>query len=338
MLAQIVATGRYPQVRLRRNRQYPWFRQMVAENNLTTNDLIFPIFVRNESTAAEISAMPNIKRLTLKELPKIVTEIVDLNIPAIALFPSTPAALRSEEASEAFNPNNLICQAIRVVKEKTPSLGVITDVALDIYTSHGHDGLLKNNTIVNDETIEVLCRQAVVQAEAGSDIIAPSDMMDGRVGAIRTALDSTGFTDVGIMSYAAKYCSAFYGPFREAVDSNSSLSKGDKKTYQMDTANSNEALNEVALDIAEGADSIIIKPGLPYLDIVRRVKERFHIPIFSYHVSGEYSMLKAASLNGWLNFDKTLIESLLGFKRAGANGILTYAAIEAAKLIRKANK
>jgi porphobilinogen synthase len=280
--------------------------------------------------------MPGVERLSIDLLVETIGAAVELGIPAVALFPATDPAKKTPDAAEAVNPQNLVCRAVRAVKQAHgDAVGVICDVALDPYTSHGHDGLLREGYIVNDETIDVLCRQAVVQAQAGCDVIAPSDMMDGRVGRIRQALDEAGFDRVSIMAYAAKYASAFYGPFRDAVGSAANLAGGDKRTYQMDPANTDEALREVALDIAEGADMVMVKPGLPYLDVVRRVKDQFHRPTFAYQVSGEYAMLCAASQNGWLDHDKAMLESLLAFKRAGADGILTYFALAAGRLIRR---
>jgi porphobilinogen synthase len=279
--------------------------------------------------------MPGVERLGVEQLVAAVGTAVELGIPAVALFPVTDPAKKTPDAEEAVNPENLLCRAVRAVKQAHgDSIGVICDVALDPYSSHGQDGLVRDGRVVNDETVEVLTRQAVVQAAAGCDVIAPSDMMDGRVGAIRRALDEAGFERVSIMAYAAKYASAFYGPFRDAVGSAANLASGDKRTYQMDPANTNEALREVALDVAEGADFVMVKPGMPYLDVVRRVKETFGMPTFAYQVSGEYAMLAAAAANGWLDRDQTLLESLLAFKRAGADGILTYFAAEAARLLR----
>lgn len=324
-----------PTARPRRNRRHPWVRRLVAENRVTTDDLIWPVFV-HEGTGKRtpIASMPGIDRLSIDLLVEAVGGARELGIPAVAIFPATPPERKSPEGYEATNPENLVCRAVRAVKKAVPDIGVICDVALDPYTSHGHDGLLRNGYVVNDETVEVLCRQAVVQAEAGCDVIAPSDMMDGRVGAVRRALDAGGFTDVGILSYAAKYASAFYGPFRDAVGSAASLGQGDKKTYQMDPANARESLREVALDLAEGADLVMVKPGMPYLDIVTRVKEAFGVPTFAYQVSGEYAMLTAAAQNGWLDRAKVMMESLLAFKRAGADGVLTYFAVEAAKALK----
>ena len=321
-------------VRPRRNRKAEWARRMVRENVLTTDDLIWPLFVadgHNKRTA--VDSMPGVERLTVDQAVREAERAVKLNIPCIALFPYTEPSLRDEQGSEALNPNNLVCQSVRAIKKEFPELGVLCDVALDPFTSHGHDGLIEDGKILNDATVAVLVRQALVQAEAGCDIIAPSDMMDGRVGAIREGLDAAGFLDVQIMSYAAKYASAFYGPFRDAVGSAKTLT-GDKRTYQMDSANSDEALREVELDIAEGADMVMVKPGMPYLDIVRRVKDTFGMPTFAYQVSGEYSMIMAASLNGWIDGERAMMESLLAFKRAGADGILTYFAPRAAEKLK----
>jgi len=320
---------------MRRNRGDDFSRRMVAENALSADDLIWPLFVvEGEGERQPVPSMPGVDRLSIDVLVKAAGEAVALGIPAIALFPYTDPGLKTADAEEAANPDNLVCQAVAAVKAVHPELGVICDVALDPYNSEGHDGLVRDGIIVNDETVEVLCRQALAQAGAGCDIVAPSDMMDGRVGAIRATLDGAGHQSVRIMSYAAKYASAFYGPFRDAVGSGEVL-KGDKKTYQMDPANSDEALREVALDIAEGADMVMVKPGMPYLDIVRRVKDAFGVPTFAYQVSGEYAMLKAATANGWLDNDRVVLESLIGFKRAGANGVLTYLAPEAARLLRR---
>jgi porphobilinogen synthase len=306
---------------------------MVAENVLVAADLIWPVFVVEGTDRREpISSMPGVERLSCDLLLAAVEDAVALGIPAIAIFPFVEAHLKTPACLEACNPDNLICRAVRAVKSHHPNVGVVCDVALDPFNSDGHDGLVKDGKVLNDETVEVLCRQAIIQARAGCDVVAPSDMMDGRVGAIRRALDEEGLGDVLILSYAAKYASAFYGPFRNAVGSSSAL-KGDKKTYQMDPANGDEALREVSLDIAEGADMVMVKPGLPYLDIVWRVKEAFGMPTFAYHTSGEYAMLKAAAGCGWIDAEKALMEVLIGFKRAGANGILTYAAVEAARLL-----
>ena len=324
-----------PIARPRRLRVSPWIRNMVSEHRVTVNDLIWPVFIQEgNNLRTPIASMPGVERLSIDLLTLAVKEARDLGIPAIALFPATPANLKTQDGEEAFNPENLVCRTIRAIKSAVPDIGIICDVALDPYTSHGQDGLVRNGVVVNDETVEVLCKQSVVQARAGCDVIAPSDMMDGRVGAIRKALDNAGFSHVAILSYAAKYASAFYGPFRDAVGSANNLGKSDKKTYQMDPSNSSEALREVALDIAEGADMVMVKPGMPYLDVVARVKDAFKVPTFAYQVSGEYAMLKAAAANGWLDHDKVMMETLLGFKRAGADGILTYFAPAAAKLLK----
>ena len=321
-------------IRPRRNRKAEWARRLVRENVLTTDDLIWPMFVVDgNNTRTPVASMPGVDRLTVDQAVRDAERAMKLNIPCIALFPYTEPSLRDEQGSEALNPDNLVCQSVRAIKKEFPDLGVLCDVALDPFTSHGHDGLIEDGKILNDETVAVLVRQALVQAEAGCDIIAPSDMMDGRVGAIREALDEAGFLDVQIMSYAAKYASAFYGPFRDAIGSAKTLT-GDKRTYQMDSANSDEALREVELDIAEGADMVMVKPGMPYLDIVRRVKDNFSMPTFVYQVSGEYAMIAAAANNGWIDGDRAMMESLLGFKRAGADGVLTYFAPKAAEKIQ----
>jgi porphobilinogen synthase len=320
--------------RPRRNRKTEWARRLVTENRLTADDLIWPIFLVDGDTLRQpVGSMPGVERLGLSEAVRAAERAAELRIPALALFPYTDPALRDEQGSEALNPRNLVCAAVRAIKAAVPQVGLVTDVALDPYTSHGHDGLMRGETILNDETVAVLSRQAVVQAQAGADIIAPSDMMDGRVGAIREALDKAGFQDVQIMSYAAKFASAFYGPFRDAVGTSRTL-VGDKRTYQMDPANSDEAIREVALDLEEGADMIMVKPGLPYLDIVRRVKDTFAVPTFAYQVSGEYAMIEAAAGNGWLDGERAMMESLLAFKRAGADGILTYFAPRAAETLK----
>ena len=326
--------SQYPALRPRRSRAHAWSRAMVAETVLSPADLIWPLFVTAGSNTREpIVTMPGVERLSVDLLGAAAREAAALGIPCLALFPNTPAAARSDDGAEALNPDNLICRAVRAIKDSGVDIGVLTDVALDPYTSHGHDGLLDaQHRIVNDASVEVLVAQALNQARAGADIIAPSDMMDGRVGAIRDALESEGFHDVQIMAYAAKYASAFYGPFRDAVGSGGYL-KGDKKTYQMDYANAEEALREVAMDLDEGADSVMVKPGLPYLDIVRRVKERFEVPVFAYQVSGEYAMIQAAVAAGVLDRNKAVIEVLTGFKRAGCSGVLTYFARDAARLL-----
>ena len=327
--------GQFPTTRLRRLRRHEWSRRLVAEQRLSVDDLIWPLFVHEGQRRREpIASMPGVDRLSIDLVVDAVGSAVELGIPAVALFPATDPAKKTADAAEAVNSENLVCRAVQAAKQAHgDTIGIICDVALDPYTSHGHDGLLKDGYVVNDETVELLCRQAVVQASAGCDVIAPSDMMDGRVGAIRRALDEAGFEHVLIMAYAAKYASAFYGPFRDAVGSAPNLAGGGKQTYQMDPANSDEAIREVALDIAEGADMVMVKPGMPYLDIVRRVKDRFGVPTFAYQVSGEYAMLSAAAANGWLDRNRVMLESLLAFKRAGADGILSYFAMEAARLL-----
>src|SRR5271170_2894717 len=322
-------------VRPRRNRRAEWARRMVRENVLTTDDLIWPLFVVDGTKVrAPIDSMPGVDRLSVDEAVRAAERAAKLTIPCLALFPYTDPQRRDDAGSEALNPDNLVCRAIRAIKKEVPEIGVICDVALDPYTSHGHDGLLRDGVIVNDETVEILIKQALVEAEAGADIIAPSDMMDGRVGAIRSALDAASFTDVSIMAYAAKYASAFYGPFRDAVGSSATLT-GDKRTYQMDAANSDEALREVEADIAEGADLVMVKPGMPYLDVLRLIKDAFGMPTFAYQVSGEYAMIMAAAANGWLDGDKAMTESLIAFKRAGADGVLTYFAARVAEKLKK---
>ena len=324
-------TASFPATRMRRNRRHDWSRRMMRENTLTPDDLIWPVFIREGKGEREpVASMPGVDRLSVDLIAAAVGEAKALGVPAIALFPQTPSERKDEEGTEATNPDNLVCQAIKTVKDAHPDIGVICDAALDPFTSHGHDGVIRNGYVVNDESVEILCRQSVIQAQAGCDVIAPSDMMDGRVGAIRQALDSEGFDHVQIMSYAAKYASGFYGPFRDAVGSSTTLT-GDKKTYQMDPANTDEALREVALDIAEGADMVMVKPGLPYLDVVRRVKDRFGMPTYAYQVSGEYAMLRGAIDNGWLDGDRVILEALMAFKRAGADGVLTYFAVDAAR-------
>ena len=318
--------------RPRRNRRTEWARRMVRENVLTTDDLIWPMFV-SEGRRAPVASMPGVERMPVDDIVRAVEHAAKLTIPCVALFPYTDPNLRDEHGSEALNADNLVCKALRAIKKAVPEVGVLCDVALDPYTSHGHDGLMRDGVILNDETVAVLVKQALVQAEAGCDVIAPSDMMDGRVGAIRAGLDAAGFLDVQIMAYTAKYASAFYGPFRDAVGSSATLT-GDKRTYQMDPGNSDEALREAELDIAEGADMVMVKPGMPYLDIVRRVKDAFGMPTFAYQVSGEYAMLMAAARNGWLDGDKVMLESLMAFKRAGADGILSYFAPRAARLLK----
>jgi porphobilinogen synthase len=322
-------------VRMRRNRQHEWARRMVREHALSTDDLIWPLFVMDgDNKRAPVPSMPGVERLSVDQAVREAARAAKLTIPCLALFPYTDPSLRDEDGSEALNPDNLVCRAIRAIKKEAPDVGVLCDVALDPFTSHGHDGLVRGGEILNDETVALLVKQALVQVEAGCDIIAPSDMMDGRVGAIRKALDATGHTDISIMAYAAKYASAFYGPFRDAVGSAKTLS-GDKRTYQMDPANTDEALREVALDIEEGADMIMVKPGLPYLDICARVKETFGMPTFAYQVSGEYAMIMAAAQNGWLDGERAMTESLIAFKRAGCDGILTYFAPRVAEQLSK---
>lgn len=320
--------------RPRRNRKAEWARRLVRESVLTTDDLIWPLFVIDGHDArASVTSMPGVERLSVDQAVREAERAVKLQIPCIALFPYTEPSLRDDNGSEALNPDNLVCKTVRAIKSEFPDLGVLCDVALDPFTSHGHDGLIEDGRILNDETVAVLMRQALVQAEAGCDIIAPSDMMDGRVGAIRQALDAGGFLDVQIMAYAAKYASAFYGPFRDAIGSAKTLA-GDKRTYQMDSANTDEALREVELDIAEGADMVMVKPGMPYLDVLRRVKDKFAMPTFAYQVSGEYAMIAAAASSGWIDGERAMMESLLAFKRAGADGILTYFAPQAAERIQ----
>jgi porphobilinogen synthase len=319
---------------MRRNRKSPWARALVRENSLLVSDLIWPLFVIEGTNKSEaVSSMPGVSRWSVDLLMKQVEEAARLGIPAIALFPNTPANARSEDAREAFNPDNLVCRAVRAIKQAVPHIGIMCDVALDPYTSHGHDGLMRDGHILNDETIAALVKQSLVQVDAGCDVIAPSDMMDGRIGAIRAALEAGGHLDIQIMAYSAKYASGFYGPFREAVGSSSTLS-GDKKTYQMDPGNTDEAMREVALDLAEGADMVMVKPGMPYLDIVSRVKREFGVPTFAYQVSGEYAMIMAACNNGWLDPARVVQESLTSFKRAGADGMLTYFALDVAKQLK----
>jgi porphobilinogen synthase len=324
----------FPATRLRRNRRSDWSRRLVRENALSTDDLIWPIFIIDgERKRTPVQAMPGVERLSIDLAVKAAEEAATLGIPAVALFPYTEASLRDETASEAVNPANLVCRAVRAIKDAVPDVGIICDVALDPYTSHGHDGVLVDGDVDNDRTIEVLVTQALVQAEAGCDILAPSDMMDGRIGAIRAALEENGFAKTLILAYAAKYASSFYGPFRDAVGSGAKL-KGDKLGYQMDPANGSEALREVALDIAEGADMVMVKPGLAYLDIVWRVKDAFHVPTFVYQTSGEYAMIVAAAERGWLDRDRVLMESLMACKRAGADAVFTYFALAAARMLK----
>ena len=325
----------FPATRMRRLRRHDWSRRLVAEATLSAADLIWPLFViEGRGKREPVASMPGVARLSIDLAAEAAREAATLGIPVIALFPQTDPALKTVDGREALNEDNLVCRAVRAIKKTVPEIGVLCDVALDPYTSHGHDGVLIDDDVANDESVEILARQALVQAKAGCDIIAPSDMMDGRVGAIRAALEKNGFKNTLIMAYAAKYASAFYGPFRDAVGSAKAL-VGDKRTYQMDPANAEEALREVALDIAEGADMVMVKPGMPYLDILRRVKERFAVPVFAYQVSGEYAMLTAAAERGFLDRERVMVESLLAFKRAGASGILTYFARDAARLLQR---
>ena len=324
-------TGKFPSLRLRRTRKYAWSRKLVQENNLSVNDLIYPIFlIEGKNKKQIIKSMPNIYRYTLDNLGEVVNNVVKNNIPMVALFPSTPIAKKDKYGSEALNENNLVCRATQIIKKRFKNnIGVMCDVALDPYTSHGHDGLLKNNYVMNDETNDILIKQSILQAQMGCDVIAPSDMMDGRIGKIRKALDKNKFHDIQLLSYAVKYASNFYGPFRDAVGSKKYL-KSDKRNYQMDFSNKNESLREVALDVKEGADMIMVKPGMPYLDIIKTVKDNFKIPVLAYQVSGEYSMIKQ-SINNKLINEESIIESLMCFKRAGASGIVTYFALDIAK-------
>jgi porphobilinogen synthase len=325
----------YPHIRMRRLRRHDWTRRLVAENTLSPADFIWPVFVIDgENRREPVASMPGVERLSVDLVAKAAKEAAGLGIPVIALFPQTPVSLKTDDGREALNRDNLVCRAVRAIKAAVPEIGVLCDVALDPYTSHGHDGLLLDGDVHNDATVAMLVQQSLVQVEAGCDIIAPSDMMDGRIGAIRAALEKADHHNTLLMAYAAKYASAFYGPFRDAVGSAKSLI-GDKRTYQMDPANGDEALREVALDLAEGADMVMVKPGMPYLDLVWRVKERFGVPTFAYQVSGEYAMLSAAIEKGWLDRDRAILEALTGFKRAGASGILTYFAVEAAKLLKR---
>ncbi|MCW5736654.1 MAG: porphobilinogen synthase [Enhydrobacter sp.] len=334
MATQVPTLGRYPSTRLRRNRREDWSRRLVAETKLSVDDLIWPVFVQegtNERTP--VASMPGVDRLTVDLFVEAVKEARDLGIPAVAIFPETDPKAKTPDAREAYNPDNLVCRAIRAAKAAVSGIGIVCDVALDPFNSDGHDGIVREGVILNDESVEALVKQAIVQTEAGADVQAPSDMMDGRIGAIRRALDDKGYQHAQIMSYAAKYASAFYNPFRDAIGSSGAL-KGDKKTYQMDPANSDEALREVGFDIEEGADMVMVKPGLPYLDIVRRVKDAFGVPTYAYQVSGEYAMLRGAADRGWLDWNKVLLETLGSFKRAGCDGILTYGAVDAARLLR----
>jgi porphobilinogen synthase len=328
------APGQFPLARPRRLRRTDWSRRLVRETQLTVDDLIWPIFVADGvATSAPVPSMPGVMRHSIDRAVGEVERAASLGIPVVALFPYTNPSLRDDGGSEAFNPENLVCQALRAIRARVPDIGLMCDVALDPYTSHGHDGLIVEGEIVNDMTVDALVRQALLQAEAGADILGPSDMMDGRVGAIRRALETSGHGHVHIMAYSAKYASAFYGPFREAVGSQKTLI-GDKRTYQMDPGNGEEALREAALDIAEGADSLMVKPGMPYLDVLYRIRQACDVPVFAYQVSGEYAMIKAAAQNGWLDGERAMMESLAAFKRAGASGILTYFAPDAATLLK----
>ncbi len=326
-------------MRMRRNRRSKWSRRLIAEHRLSVDDLIWPLFViEGTNKRIPVTSMPGVERLSIDNIVAAAEEATALGIPAIALFPDSDPKRRSDDAREAFNPENLVCRATRAVKAAGLDVGIVLDVALDPYTSHGHDGLVLSEEVANDETVQALVRQSLVQAEAGADILAPSDMMDGRVGAIRTTLEAEGHTNIQIMAYAAKYASALYGPFRDAVGSSVTLASsqlgGDKRTYQMDAANSDEALREVALDLAEGADMVIVKPGMPYLDVVNRITETYRVPTFAYQVSGEYAMVQAAVIKGWLDGEAVMMETLLAFKRAGAAGVLTYFAPFAAKVLK----
>ncbi len=327
--------GAFPRTRLRRTRRHDWSRRLVREHALSVDDLIWPCFVREgHAERTEVPSMPGVARLTIDLLVEAAAEAAELRIPAIAVFPVTDPAHKTPDGDAALSPDNLVCRAVRALADAKLDLGIVCDVALDPFTTHGQDGLVRDGYVVNDETIEKLVGQAVNQARAGCDVIAPSDMMDGRVGAIRDGLDAAGFAHVSILSYAAKYASAYYGPFRDAVGSKGALGQGDKRTYQQDPANGDEALREVAIDLAEGADMVMVKPGMPYLDVVRRVKETFGVPTYAYQVSGEYSMLRAAADHGWFDWEKIILETLLCFKRAGADGILTYAALDVARRLR----
>jgi porphobilinogen synthase len=327
-------TGRYPAARPRRLRQADWVRRLTREHTLSPDDLIWALIVHDGSEdEVPIAAMPGVARLSVRAAAAAAKRAATLGIPALAIFPHIDAAKKTATGQEALNPDGLVCTAVRAMKDAAPDVGLMVDVALDPFTDHGHDGLLHDGRILNDETVAILAEQALIQVKAGADIVAPSDMMDGRVGAIREALDNTGHTNVQIMAYAAKYASAFYGPFRDAVGSSATLT-GDKRTYQMDQGNSDEALREVELDLAEGADMVMVKPGMPYLDIVQRVKETFAVPTFAYQVSGEYAMIQAAAERGWLDGERAMLEALLAFKRAGCDGILTYAARDIARTLR----
>ena len=332
----MTTASNFPATRMRRMRRDPFSRAMMRENTITASDLIYPVFLLDgEGQRQQVGSMPGVERLSLDLLLEVAEDCVKLGIPALALFPLIDGSLKTADGIEATNPHGLVPRAVRALKARFPELGIITDIALDPYTSHGQDGLIDDNGyVLNDETIDMLVRQALTHAEAGADIIAPSDMMDGRVGALRRALEENKFIHTRIMAYSAKYASAFYGPFRDAVGSGGNLGKADKNTYQMDPANGDEALREVGLDIAEGADMVMVKPGMPYLDVVRRVKDEFKVPTFAYQVSGEYAMIKAAAQNGWLDHDKVMMESMMAFKRAGADGVLTYFARDIARLLK----
>ncbi len=333
---QAGARGGFPATRLRRNRRDDWSRRLTREHRLSVDQLIWPVFVQEgHGVTTPIATMPGVSRMSIDRLVEAVNEAAGLGVPAVALFPVIDPALKSDDGREALNGDGLVCRAVAAIKHKVPTLGVICDVALDPYTTHGQDGLVREGYVVNDDTVATLRSQAVTLARAGADVVAPSDMMDGRIGAIRTALDDAGFDRVRILSYAAKYASAFYGPFRDAVGSAGNLGSGDKRTYQMDPANTDEALHEVALDLQEGADMVMVKPGMPYLDVVRRVKDSFGVPTYAYQVSGEHAMLKLAAQHGALDYSKVLMESLLSFVRAGADGVLTYGAVDAARLLAK---
>jgi porphobilinogen synthase len=335
MAKRFSTLGRYPTTRLRRNRREDWSRRLVAETQLSVNDLIWPVFVQEGSKArTPVASMPGVDRLSVDLFVEAVKEARDLGIPAVAIFPETDPQAKTPDAREAYNPDGLVCRAIRAVKKDVSGIGILCDVALDPFNSDGHDGIVRDGQILNDESVEALVKQAIVQTEAGADIQAPSDMMDGRIGAIRKALDDKGYQHEQIMSYAAKYASAFYNPFRDAIGSSGAL-KGDKKTYQMDYANTDEALREVGFDIEEGADMVMVKPGLPSLDIVRRVKDAFGVPPFAYQVSGEYAMIRAAADKGWLDGDKAMMESLIALRRAGADAVLTYAALDVARRLNR---
>jgi porphobilinogen synthase len=331
-----IITGQYPATRMRRMRRDPFSRALMRENTVTASDLIYPVFILDgENQRQQVASMPDVERVSVDLLMGVAEECVALGIPVLALFPVIDASLKTYDGVEATNPDGLVPRAVRRLKQQFPQLGILTDVALDPYTTHGQDGLPdETGYIVNEKTIAMLTRQALAQAEAGVDIVAPSDMMDGRMGVIRNALEEKGFIHTRLMAYSAKYASAFYGPFRDAVGSAANLGKADKNTYQMDPANIDEALREVALDLAEGADMVMVKPGMPYLDVVRRVKDEFKVPTFAYQVSGEYAMLKAAALNGWLDHDKVMMESMMAFKRAGADGVLTYFALDVARKLK----